>query len=197
MATIPPGTIVLLDEGALEGLLLPPPDAEAVIGVHEGALRAPQSSLTLAVCLDEGDEPVWVGAIDEGMVAGGLGRTVSPLPAVARCLLTGDRCWDVIWPGELLGGGVYRTVYRGDRPWVVLGVLPSGPLLASPLNDARSNPKWYAPRLEAADIEGAAHKAGQLELAHLWSLPEHLPAVGAVGKGPRMALGHHVRKYFG
>lgn len=197
MATIPPGTIVLLDESALGRLLLPPPDTEAVIGVHEGALRAPESSLTLAVCLDEGDEPIWVGAIDEGMVAGGLGRMRSPRPAVARCLLTGDRCWDVIWPGELMDGGVYRTVYQGDRPWVVLGALPSGLLLASPLNDAQGNPKWYAPRLEAADIQGTARKAGQLELAHLWSLPEHLPAVGVVAERARTGLGDHVRKYFG
>lgn len=197
MATVPPGTIVLLDHDALGRLRLPPPDTEAVIAVHEGALRAPESSLTLAVCLDEAGEPVWVGAIDEGMVAGGLGRTVSPRPALARCLLTGDRCWDVIWPGELLGGGVYRTVYRGDRPWVVLGALPSGPLLVSPLNDARGNPKWYAPRIDATDLEGAAHKAGQLELAHLWSLPEHLPAVGVVNKGARTRLGELMRKYFG
>jgi hypothetical protein len=197
MATHRPGTIVVLDDGALGRLRFPPPDSEAVIAVHGAALRAPDNRLTLAVCLDEAETPVWVGALDEGMVLGGLGKTASPRPAVAGCLLAGDRYWDVVWPGELLHAGGYGTIYRGDRPWVVLGTLPSGALLASPLNDARGNPKWYAPRIEAADLEGVTAKAGQLELAHLWSLPEHLPAVGAVGEAARAELGDRVRTYYG
>lgn len=197
MATIPPGRLVLLDDDALRRLRFPPPASEAVIAVHAAALRAPENGLTLAVCLDDRDAPVWVGAIDEAMVLGGVGKTASPRPAVARRLLAAGRCWDVVWPGPLTtGAGPYRTVYAGDRPWVVVGALASGSLLAAPLNDARGNPKWYAPRIAAADLDGGAAKDGQLELAHLWSLPEGLPAVGAVGAGARASLGEAVRGYF-
>lgn len=197
MARLPPGRIVLLDDDALRRLRFPPPGPEAVIAVHPGALRAPDNGLTLAVCLDDDDAPAWVGAIDEEMVLGGLGQTASPRRAVGRCLLVGDRCWDVVWPGALTTGGApYRTVYHGDRPWVGLGTLPSGALLAAPLNDARGSPKWYAPRIAAGELEGAADKDGQLELAHLWSLPEGLPAVGAVSELARAALGERVRKYW-
>lgn len=198
MATLPPGRLVLLDDDALRRLRFPPPSSEAVIAVHAAALRAPENTLTLAVCLDADDAPVWVGAIDEAMVLGGVGKTVSPRAALGRRLLTGRRCWDIVWPGPLTAGpGPFRTVYAGDRPWVVLGALASGSLLAAPLNDARGNPKWYAPVIAAAALEGAAAKDGQLELAHLWSLPEGLPGVGEVGEGVRGAVGEAVRRYYG
>lgn len=199
MAQLPPGRLVLLDETALGKLRYPPPEPEVVIAVHEGALGAPGNRLTLAVCLDADDAPTWVGAIDERMVLGGLGQTTPPRPAIARCLLAGHRCWSVVWPGELTADGVpspYLTLYDGDRPWVVLGELPSGPLLAAPLNDARGNPKWYAPRIDAAELEGAGAKDGQLEMAHLWSLPEHLPAVGRVVEPAADRLGPKVADYY-
>lgn len=199
MASIPPGSLVLLDPAEVARLRFPPPTDEVVIAVHEGALKAPANRLTLAACADEG-EIVWVGAVDERMVLGSLGRTADLRPAVARRLFAGERCWSVAWPGHLLrasGAGPRFTLYHGDRPWVVLGELASGSLLAAPLNDASGTPKWYAPRIDRGDLEGAAAKDGQLEMAHLWSLPGDLPAVGGVAEPARPGLRRAVGQYYG
>lgn len=199
MARLAPGRRVLLDDDGLARLRFPPPTSEVVIAVHPGALNAPENRLTLAAALDDDDTPVWVGAIDERMVLGALGGTASPRPSIARCLFQGARVWSVVWPGPLLGHGVpapYGTIYDGDRPWVVLGELRAGPLLAAPLNDVRGNPKWYAPRIDAADFEGAAGKDGQLEMAHLWALPEDLPAVDRVRERAWTGLRAGVEGYY-
>ncbi len=189
----------MLDESELAKLRFPPPTPEVVIAELPGALNAPANRLTLAAWEDEEGEVRWVGAVDERMVAGQLGRTESPRPAIARSLFRG-RCWDLVWPGHLLRAGLpapYLTLYDGDRPWVALGELPSGEVLAAPLNDARGNPKWFAPRIARADLEGAAAKDAQLEMAHLWSFPGDLPAVGAVREPARSGLEKAVAGYYG
>jgi len=199
MAQLPAGRLVMLDDVALGKLRFPPPTAEVVIAVHAGALSAPASRLTLAAATDDAGEPTWVGAIDERMVVGSLGRTASPRSRIARCLFHGDRAWSVVWPGPLVEPGLpapYLTLYDGDRPWIVLGALPDGAVLAAPLNDARGNPKWYAPRVARDDLDGVGDKDGQLEMAHLWSLPGHLPAAGRVREGAREVLRAKVAAYY-
>ncbi|MFP4624789.1 MAG: hypothetical protein ACLFRX_11460 [Gemmatimonadota bacterium] len=200
MAQLPPGRLVLLDDAALGKLRFPPPTGEVVVAVHEGALKAPQNRLTLAAWLDDAGQVGWVGAIDERMVVGQLGRTASPRPAIARRLFRGRRDWSLVWPGHLVRPGVptpLYTLYDDDRPWLVVGELASGAPLAAPLNDARGNPKWYAPRIGREELEGAGAKDGQLEMAHLWSLPEGLPAVGGVAEAARPALRETVSAYYG
>lgn len=199
MAQLPPGRLVLLDEAELRKLRFPPPEAEVVIAVHAGALNAPENRLTLAAAVEEAGEMAWVGALDERMVLGSLGRTGSPRPRIAGGLFRGDRCWELVRPGPLLRPEVpapHLTLYDGDRPWVVLGRLTPGPLLAAPLNDARGNPKWYAPRIAREDLEGEGAKDAQLEMAHLWSLPEDLPGLGAVGGRARPGLQKAVAAYY-
>jgi hypothetical protein len=199
MARYAPGSVLMLLEDERSRLTFPPPEDEVVVAVHEGALRAPENLLSLAATVDEGNV-TWVGAIDERMVAGALGRTSSPRPLIARRLFEGERCWSTIWPGPLTtvaGAGPRFTLYHGERPWVVLGELVGGSLLAAPLNDAVGNPKWFAPRIAAPDIGGAGAKDGQLEMAHLWSLPEDLPAFGDVAEGARAALRNAVGGYYG
>lgn len=195
----PAGTLALLDGGELTRLSFPPPGEEVVIAVHDGALKAPESPLTLAAYLEDG-AVAWVGALDERMIAGALGRTASPRPLVADRLFEGGRCWSVVWPGPLLRdgrAGPRYTLYHGDRPWIVLGELTDGSLLAAPLNDAGGNPRWYAPRIGRGDLEGAAPKDGQLEMAHLWSLPGDLHAAGAVREAAWPALRQAVGGYYG
>ena len=199
MARLQPGGLVLLDEAELRKLRFAPPTAEVVIAAHPGALRAPDNRLTLAAWVDDAGSPAWVGAIDERMVLGSVGRTASPRPRIARCLFQGGRVWSLVWPGPLLGLVVpapYLTLYDGDRPWIILGELPTGALLAAPLNDARGNPKWYAPRIDRAALEGAGAKDAQLEMAHLWALPAGLPAVGAVAERARSNVRERVVAYY-
>jgi len=102
-------------------------------------------------------------------------------------------------PGLLTSPGVanpYLTLYGGNRPWVVLGELLNGSLVAAPLNDARGNPKWYAPEIAAAHLLFPNAKHSQLELAHLWSLPPGLPSSGEVDAAARQALGRDVVGYY-
>jgi hypothetical protein len=190
---------VLLDDGERSKLTFPPPTEEVVIAVHPAALKAPENRLTLAAWEDDAGEIEWVGAIDERMVVGQLGRTESPRPRIGASLFESSRCWDLVWPGHLLRPEVpspYLTLYDGDRPWIVLGELASGAPLAAPLNDARGNPKWYAPRIGRADLEGAGAKDAQLEMAHLWSFPGSLPTVGELRERARPAVRQAVAGYY-
>ena len=95
----------------------------------------------------------------------------------------GDRVWQVVAPGLLTAPGVPRpllTIYDGERPWVILGELAAGSAIAAPLNDARGNPKWWAPEVAppALDIQGG--KRSQIELAHVWAIEPTGPIIGRV-----------------
>jgi hypothetical protein len=92
--------------------------------------------------------------------------------------------------------GPLDLVYQGERPWVVVGETWGGDLLATPLNDA-TNPKWYTPLLGCDEIVmRGSQKGAQLELAHLWTLPRSLAAVGDVAEVARARLLEAVRGYF-
>jgi hypothetical protein len=87
-------------------------------------------------------------------------------------------------------------MYQGERPWVAVGETPSGDLLAAPLNEA-GNPKWYTPVLAQEEVvmQGSC-KDAQLELAHLWSLPAAVGAVGSVSPAARERVIEALKSYF-
>ena len=186
MATLPPGTRVSLTATELARLRFPPPGLDLVVAVHAGALRAGASSrLTQLVSIASGSV-VWAGALDEGMVrASGSG----PKDARTRLwsmLKTGEHLWSIVWPGPLLLPGQptpYLTVYDGDRPWIIVGELSNGDLVGAPLNDARSNPKWWTPILRPDQLGFPNSKLSQVELGHLWSLPASVATLDRLKNG--------------
>ena len=176
----------------------PAEEADLIVAVHEAGLRAPRSLGTQVVGFVAG-ELVWAGALSERHVEVVSEPAGDPRQLLGDAVGVGGRLWEVVWPGDLLRDperGPLELVYRGERPWVVLGETPSGDLLASPLNDA-TNPKWFTPVLGRDEIlVRDSHKEAQLELAHLWSLPGSLAAVGDVAEGAHPRLLEAVRGYF-
>jgi hypothetical protein len=169
MATIPPGTEVVLSPGEAAKLRFPPPDgARLYVAVHPAALNAGERSrLTQLIGLVDGDVH-WVGAVDERMLDPGRGDTLPGARSrISRCFFGEDERWDIIWPG----------------------------ILAAPLNDARGNPKWWAPRIDAADLEFVGGKEAQVELAHLWTVEDFQMRGGAVSSRARAEIEHRVRAY--
>lgn len=198
MATLAPDTRVdMVERHRLELAFPPPPGAELVIAVHAGALRATFSTLTQVVGFEARDV-VWTGAVDERMVMRAAGAVPEARKALWARLMLGPRLWQVVRPGLLTRPAVSRpllTVYDGDRPWVVLGELQGGTLVAAPLNDARGNPKWWTPVLRADQLGFAGSKPSQVELAHLWSLPATLSSAGAVQAGGDQTIAQVIGRY--
>ena len=198
MATIAPGTQVNLAATERAKLAFPPPAAATlVVAVHRGALGAPRNGLTQLVGILNGSI-VWAGALDEAML-----RAVSPGHDERRALgertVVGAQLWDVIRPGLLTEHGVARpllTAYDGDRPWMVIGELVTGDVLAAPLNDATGNTKWFTPVIGAGELLFPGSKESQLEWAHLWSFGRPVAAVGTVSPSARIALGQAIKRYF-
>lgn len=199
MATLLPGTEVSIRPDALGRLSFPPPGgATLLIAVHEGALKAPGSPHTQVIGLRSGDL-VWAGALGEHLLRVVSAGGGDPRQLLGDAVGAGGRLWDVVWPEELLADparGPLSTVYRGDRPWVVIGEVTGGDLLAAPLNDA-TNPKRFTPLLGRDEIQmPGSSKDAQLELAHVWTLPASLGAVGAVLPEARGRVLAALRDYF-
>jgi hypothetical protein len=199
MATLAPGTGVRIRAEVLRRLsFLPPGEADLLIAVHEAGLKAPQSRSTQVVGFRAG-ELCWAGALSERHVEVVSEPAGDPRQLVAESIAAGPRLWEIVWPGELLRDperGPLDTVYRDERPWLVVGQTPDGDLLAVPLNDA-TNPKWYTPLLARSDIDMAGStKDVQVELAHLWSFPGSLGAIGDVADRARAALLEALTRYF-
>ena len=199
MANLAPGTGVRLRAEVLRRLSFPPPDgADLIIAVHEAGLKAPRSLATQVVGLVAGDLE-WAGALSERHVEVQSEPGGDPRQLVGEAVGTGRRLWEIVWPGDLLRDaerGPLNLVYRGERPWVVVGETSADDLLAAPLNDA-TNPKWYTPLLERDEIVmRGSHKDVQLELAHLWTLPSSLAAVGDITEVAQARLLEAVRGYF-
>jgi len=199
MPTLPPGTLVSIRLEALRRLRFPPPaGAVLLVGVHGAALKAPESPHTQLLGFQAGDL-AWAGALSEALLVVESEDAGDPRQLLGEIIGTGPRLWEVLWPGDLmLGGGarVFSTVYQGERPWVVLGQTSNGDLLAAPLNEA-GNPKWYTPLLGREEVlMPGSSKDAQLELAHLWSLPGSLPAVGSVAVAARPRILEALKTYF-
>jgi len=199
MPTLPPGTEVSIRTEALRHLNFPPPEGTVLlVGIHEAALKAAESPHTQVLGFRHG-ELIWAGAISETLLEVQSEGGGDPRQLLGEAVARGERLWDVVWPGELMSGGERRplsTAYQGERPWVVIGETVSGDLLAAPLNEA-GNPKWYTPLLAREDVRmPGSSKDAQLELAHLWSLPASLPAVGTVSPAGRARVLDSLKIYF-
>lgn len=198
MATLLPDARVEMPPGYIAELACPPPEfGQLVVAVHLGALKAASSSLTQLVAFKE-TVVTWTGAVDESMVVVVPGVVAHARKALWARLLVGPRLWDVVRPGLLTRPAVRRpllTVYDGDRPWVVVGALEDGALVAAPLNDARWNRKWWTPVLSADQLGFPGSKPSQVELAHLWSLSPTLPSVGAINAGGAKAVSETIGRY--
>jgi len=199
MATLSPGTEVSIRADALRRLTFPPPPGSAlVVAVHEGALQAPGSPHTQLIGLSYGDV-VWAGALGEGLLTVESEGGGDPRQLLGEATGTGPRLWDVVWPLELVVDpqrGPLSTVYQGERPWVVIGLASGGDLLAAPLNEA-SNPKRFAPVLARDEIlMPGSTKDAQIELAHVWSLPQSWGAVGSVAPEARGRILSALQSYF-
>ncbi|HEX9887291.1 MAG TPA: hypothetical protein VGA70_12425 [Longimicrobiales bacterium] len=199
MARIPPGSQVALRPGPAARLShLPPPGADLVVAVHEGALRALGNVHTQLAGFQEGDL-AWAGAVGEDVLEVLAAGGGSPRMLLADHLERGERLWEVVWPGDLLrdpSRGPLSTLYLGSRPWLVVGELTSGDLLAVPLGDA-GNPMWFTPVLRREDVRfSGSHKDSQAELGHLWSLPAAVAAVGDVAPRAADLISRALRDYF-
>ncbi len=197
MSTLPPGTEVSIRSDALRRLNFPPPqEAVLLVAVHEAALRAPGSPHTQLVGLLHGDLG-WAGALSEHLLAVASEGGGDPRQLLGEAVGVGPRLWDLVWPTELVvERGPLATTYRGERPWVVIGAVAGGDLLAVPLNEA-SNPKWFTPALTREEVRmPGSSKDSQMELAHVWSLPQSLGAVGCVVPEARDRVLAALRSYF-
>ena len=199
MPTLPPGTEVSIRRDALRRLSFPPPEGSVLlVAVHDAALRAPGSPHTQLIGLRHG-ELVWAGALSEHLLTAKPEGGGDPRQLLGEAVGTGPRLWDVVWPGELLADpqrGPLSTTYQGERPWVVIGIVTGGDLLAAPLNEA-ANPKWFTPLLAREEVRmPGSSKESQLELAHVWSFPESLAAVGSVAPDARTRVLAALRSYF-
>jgi hypothetical protein len=201
MATIRSEMGVALTERATRSLRFLPPQPELTVVVHQDALRAPNSQHTQVACIVN-DEPVWLGALGEDLLAPTNGAVYGNARALcARRFLCGAQLWGIVKPGLLVHDHIPRplsTVYDGSalRPWVVIGETQSGMLIAVPLND-RTNPKWYTPPLAQAQMSFPGNnKDAQVELAHVWSLPAHIQKEGVVLPSGICVLEASIRRYF-
>lgn len=194
MPTLPIGTAVTLRPGVLAGMNLPCSSAaDLYIAVHPGALKV--QAVTLSVVVErEGNDVVWVGALDESM----LERRAAPAWPQARQALCdrvrmGTHLWEIRYPGALLKSGANSgMVYRGSRPWLVIGELANGRPLAIPLNSTAAtvtnkpynmflDKAWYWVTPSATDtrlLHGDTNSTA--EHGHIWALPARLANVGHV-----------------
>jgi hypothetical protein len=201
MAAILPGTYVELQQAEVRKLVFPPPTLKLQVTVHRLAIPKTGLATPLTTVLHRDAAGIidWIGSIDERMLTGAQNPGQTPRPQLNQHLFNGAHCWQVRRPERLVvtsHADPYLTIYGGNRPWVVIGSLPNGSLLAVPLNDALGNPKWYAPQIAAADLQFPGSKLSQMELAHIWSLPATVPQLGAVKPLVAPKLQQECLKYF-
>ncbi len=199
MPTLPPGSEVTIRPEPLRRLAFPPPEGSVLlVAVHQAGLLSPRSPHTQLLGFSGGDLS-WAGALSEALLQVRSTGGGDPRMLLGEAIGTGPRLWEVIWPGELvtdLARGPLATTYQGERPWVVIGAMTGGDLLAAPLNEA-GNPKWYTPLLAQEEVlMPGSSKDAQLELAHLWSFPGSMGAVGAVAPHACERVLEDLRKYY-
>ena len=213
MATIMPGARVALKPDHLDMFSYPPDDCDLHVVVHEKAIKAKENALTTVMTISADGEIGWIGSLDESSVIDSDEEGVSLRGRIAALLFSGERVWQIIRPGLLLKPryeGLETTVYKKSRPWVVLGRLENGKLLAAPLNafetdsreiDAEEDKlkRWlkspYRVQIREHELQFDGAKMSFLELAHLWSFPCSIESVGQVAFGARQRIEHACRRY--
>jgi hypothetical protein len=196
MATIPEGTRVSLDPQASEAFTYPPHSPALIIAVHPGALQAKQNRLTQVVEVD-GADIIWTGSIDEGLLSILPSSPQKLRKLLGQNLLRGVNLWSIIRPGPLRkpGSALNDTVYQGDRPWIVVGELASGALLAMPLNEYDGRRAIYNHPIDAGALNIPGAKPSKLELNHLWSFPP-CSAVANLSQIAHVEAAAAIRKYY-
>jgi len=210
MPTLVIGTPVALRPGVHAELNLTCSEqGDLFIAVHPGALRVQVATLTVVVERVD-TELVWVGALDEGMLQPRAGQAW-PKARQALCdrVGTGTHVWEVRYPGALLMPGIQGgMVYRGSRPWLIIGALANGRPLAVPLNSTTAtvtnkpynmflDKAWYVVTPSATDprqLHGDTNATA--ELPHIWSLPAGLANCGHVLPEHTSSLVHSLSIYY-
>jgi len=210
MPTLTLGTAVALKPGVHAALNLPcSAQGELYIAVNPGALKVQAVTLTV-VAERSGGDIVWVGALDETMLEP---RMVSAWPQARQALNdrvgAGTHPWEIRYPGTLLIPGTQGgMVYRGSRPWLIIGALANGRPLAVPLNSTTAtvtnkpytmflNKAWYVVTPSATDprqLHGDTNATA--ELPHIWSLPADLVNCGHVLPEHTSSLVHSLSIYY-
>jgi hypothetical protein len=79
---------------------------------------------------------------------------------------------------------------------VVVGETSAGDLLAAPLNED-TNPKWFTPLVYREEVlMTGSSKDAQLELAHVWSFPSSVAAVGSLAESARERILEALKAYY-
>lgn len=200
MADIDPNTEVCLNSSYSGDLCFPPSGVDLVVAVEDASLKS-ASRLTTVVEIDGGNIK-WCGSIDEA----GLAQQSTKYSGDARDLLTqrlfqGRRLWDVIQPGLLRQSAstTIDTVYQGNRPWIVVGELTNGNLLAVPLNDLGSGVRRHYQSFvdkKHLQLNGMTAKDSKAELNHLWSFPKTTQKMGTVDQAAHACLEQGLRGYY-
>jgi hypothetical protein len=210
MLTYTSGTPVEIGPQARQKMNFPPGQATALhIAVHPGAFKVNDNTLTVVV-ERKGEEVTWAGAVDESM----LSRDASNGWAQARTALNGrvglgSRLWEIVYPGPLLkGDAAVGMMYRGSRPWLIIGELANGCPLAVPMNSTNRTESnkpynlfldkaWYVITPSATDprmLQGDTNCTA--ELPHIWSLPKGLVKCGEVHEAHRGSLLQRMKVYY-
>lgn len=201
MATLSQGTRVNILSRHLSILMFPPPEGAALrVAIHPRALSAPWSVHTQLVGID-GDEVTWAGGVGEDLL-----QTLDEPPEdkardlLASRLLGGDRLYEIIFPGRLLSPEIteqFSTIYMSDetRPWIVVGGLGTGDLLAVPLNRV-ANKQWFTPIVYARELILNGARDSIVELAHVWALPAALCIEGYIEPSAHDRLDQAINNYF-
>jgi len=202
MATIPAGASVEFIPEEQAKLTFPPPSSSALlVAIHDDALKAPYSIHTQLVATHR-SAVIWAGGVGEDLVLRSQVVEPTPRPLLAARLLIGSHLWSTVKPGSLTLPGATRplsTIYDGDnRPWIVIGELVNGLLLAVPLNEPPEWPQrrqWYTPVLKEEALVFPGSKDSLVELAHVWSIPPGA-AVGVLSRNGQDQLKRAIRAYF-
>ena len=118
--------------------------------------------------------------------------------AIRERLFLGERCWQLIRPGRLRARHMPDTLFADDRPWLVIGELADGQLLATPLCDYPSAAlkMLWQPSVDGQHVGFPATKRCKLALEHVWSFPAATPASGEVRPLGRPQLQTAIRHFF-
>ena len=199
MASIPPDAVVTLDAGAAGAFRYPPTgEGRIAVAVHAASLKVPHIKLTTVAEFANGGIS-WVASIDEDLLAQNGEHRPDARRDVASRLLQGPQLWNVIRPGLLRhpGSDLPDTVYKGDRPWVVLGGPVDCGVIAAPLNDlGYGKLRPYQCAILAKDLAFQGSKDSKIEFNHIWAFPSATPQIGQLSLAGRGQVEYKVRQEF-